>query len=146
MRSQRKTLGRAQSEILIVAAVTGIILIYFLHRMAVNQQAKSHVVAALTTVKSVEQAAMDYREANKEWPESIYDMHLTPHMSWHGAAFTTEFLNGELILTFDSDQDRLAGKTLVLDPPTGVVIHDWSCTGGSVVADYRPKSCLSYSL
>ena len=129
-----------------MAVLTGAILIYFMHRAAVTGQARQHVVAALTQAKSVEQAAMDYKEANHEWPESIYDMHLEPHVTAHGAAFTTDFSDGQLILTFDPDQNRLAGKTLILKATGSVVSSDWSCTDGTVDTDYRPKACLSYSL
>ncbi len=129
-----------------MAVLTGAIFIYFAHRLAVTSQARQHIVAALAEAKSVEQAALDYKEANHEWPESIYDVHLEPHVTAHGAAFNTDFSDGQLILTFDPDQDRLAGKTLILKPSGSVIISDWSCTDGTVDMDYRPKACLPYSL
>lgn len=144
MRSRRNVCGRAQSEVLILAVVMGAILIYFMHRMAVTAQARQYVAVALKEAKSVEQAAMNYKDENREWPESIYDMHLEPHATAHGAAFTTDFTDGQIIITFDPEQDRVAGKTLILKP-TGSG-SGWSCVDGTVDLDYRPKACLPYSL
>lgn len=140
--------GRSGMEMLVVVILGGVLVIYFMHRMAVTSQAKVHVELAIKAAAVIEQKAVAYHEDNKAWPDSVYDMHAESHMVAGAVAFDVEFSDGQLTLQFDTDQGRLAGKTLVLKPQrVGYTDNwSWSCDGGTLDNDYRPKACLPYTL
>lgn len=138
--------GHSSFEMLVVATLCGGLLIYFMHRMAVTAQAKVHVELAINAATAVEQKAVDYHEDNKAWPDSVYDMHVEPHVVAGAVAFDVDFSGGQLTLQFGADQGRLAGKTLVLKPRQENSASHWSCDGGTLDNEYRPKACLPYTL
>lgn len=125
-------------ELMIVIAIIGILTAIALPAYQ-DYVKRSHVTEGIAMTAGMKVAITEYHAYEGNWPTANADINHAATIA--GNAVTGIVVaSGTITITYN---DKVAtGATLIIEPDDGVNgVITWDCTGGTVVAKYRPRAC-----
>ena len=135
-------------ELMIVVAIIGILAAVALPAYQ-DYTVRAKVTEGLTLASSAKLAvaenASNGREFNSGWSAptataAVTSLGIDATVGTITITYTAQAANGTITLVPTSSGAALAGTASASTVPTGGSIS-WSCTGGTVVAKFRPAAC-----
>jgi type IV pilus assembly protein PilA len=126
-------------ELMIVLAIIGILAIIAIPAYQ-NYTIRTRVVEGLNLASAAQLYVNEYTFANNQLPAIPADVDYSPPAATNSVASISVGNLGVITITYTP----AAGNGTIILAPTlqaGAGALTWDCTGGSLIADYRPASC-----
>ena len=137
-----KQQGFTLIELMIVVAIIGILAAIALPAYQ-DYTKRSHVTEGLNLAAGAKASVAEFYASNGDWPTSNAQAGLALATSITGNAVTqveVQNAGGVIEITYNTKVESNA--TLELEPTVaGGGSIGWDCTGGDLIAKYRPSNC-----
>ena len=128
-------------ELMIVVAIIGILAAVAIPAYQ-DYTVRSRVTEGLSLASAAKTSVSEYFSSNNAYPPTNASAGLPTAASINGNSVTSvAVVNGLITITFNATIPPAAGVTLTLSPTTAAGAIKWNCTGGTLLAKYRPSSC-----
>lgn len=134
-----KSNGFTLIELMIVVAIVGILAAVALPAYQ-DYTKRARVTEGLSLANGLKTAVSEFQASRNQWPTSNGDLGVGSDLSGASVRSVSVGGGGEITVTFNAKVGD--GETLTLKPEllqSGGII--WKCTGGTLVAAYRPTEC-----
>ena len=140
MRSVQK--GFTLIELMIVVAIIGILAAVALPAYQ-DYTKRSHVSEGLSLAGGAKTAVTEYFSSKGTWPTTNAEAGIATAASIKGNAVNQVAVTNSGTITVTFNTKVAPGATIILkgtDSGGGIT---WACTGGTLIAKYRPANCRS---
>lgn len=139
MNTQRKSIqkGFTLIELMIAVAIIGILAAVALPAYQ-DYVKRSHVSEGINLAAGAKNADVEFLASNGHWPTANSSAGLSGSITGN-AVKSVVIAAGKITITYT---DKVTdGATVILSPTSGAGGVTWKCTGGDVLAQYRPTNC-----
>jgi len=133
--------GYTLIELMIVVAIVGILAAIAIPQYQ-DYTVRTRVVEGLNLASAAKSGVSEYYNANGEFPTTNTSAGVAQANTIVGRYVSGVQVGASGIITVTYQNLGIAGTpTLLLTPTTNGGSVSWSCTGGTLVAHYRPGNC-----
>ena len=128
-------------ELMIVVAIIGILAAIAIPAYQ-NYTKRSHVSEGLSLAGGAKTGITEFYSSNNRWPgaNGNTSVGLAPAGSIKGNAVNSVLVNGStIVITYSTKVE--AGSTLIMKGTPSGGGMEWSCSGGTLDAKFRPSNC-----
>lgn len=127
-------------ELMIVVAIIGILAAIALPAYQ-DYTKRTHVGEGMTLASGAKAAVTEFFSTNGRWPGSNGSAGLATAASIKGNAVRQVAVAANGVITVTYNTKVTAGQTMILRPTNAQGSVTWTCTGGTVLAKWRPSNC-----
>ena len=140
MKNNRNQQGFTLIELMIVVAIIGILAAVALPAYQ-DYTTRSKVSEGIGLASAAKSAVSEYRVSQADWPTNTGEAGLEATISSQYVRSVEVGAAGRITVTFGTTAGTADGATMFFDPSFATGTVNWDCTGGTVVASYRPANC-----